>query len=273
MTVQPRPWIEVDDLVSEDDTGVLCPLPDSVTDLAAEAAIEIATAVLYERTGRRWHGVQEQSFRPSAQDPDDNFLIPNWVESWGTLPCSPSDTIDFPVFPVKSVVEVRVDGTVVPSSAYQLQDSRRLVRVDGSDWPCSQDLSLPATQLGTFEVKLVHGVEPPEAGKYCCAVYAAELAKAFCNLDCALPQRTQYVTRQGVSALVMDPLNVIFRGMVGLPTVDSWIRSVNPHGRRKRSLVVSGRTVAPEGSEDACWPPSLPYGTYGHPRRGVNRFG
>lgn len=276
MTIEPRPWISLEDLTSEDETTLLCPLPDKVTEVAAQAGIDVATAVLYERTGRRWSGLGQASVRPAAQDTSLLALVPGWVPSWGSFdsadgPCSGSYSIELGFFPVVDVLQVRVDGVVVPPSAYQLRDRKTLERVDGGVWPCDQDLTLPATDLGTFEVQAVHGIEPPEAGKVACAIYAVELAKSFCNLDCALPQRTQYATRQGVSTILMDPLNVIDKGMVGLPIVDSWIRSVNPHGRRKRAKMISGKDT-----ESDCRYPlsrdSLGVDYYGYPNRGINRF-
>jgi len=256
---------------------VLCPLPDAVTDFAAEAGIEIATSVLYELTGRRWSGTETSVLRPSAEDTSTKFLVPDWVEGWGEFdgslePCAPTNRLEIGVFPVAEILSVKVDGVVVPPSVYQLQERKYLVRVDGNDWPCTQDLSLPDSAADTFSVTVSHGIAPPDAGRYCCAVYAVELAKSFCNLDCALPQRTQYATRQGVSTILSDPLNVIFRGMVGLPTVDSWVRAVNPHRRRKRSMVVSNRTVDDPNNDKTLPLSALRGGYYGYPFRGINRF-
>lgn len=280
MTVQPRPWITLNDLTDEDHTEVLCPLPESVTDAAAEAGIEIATAVLYEMTGRRWSGLDTASVRPRAEDTSTPFEVPGWVPSWGEYDssvgsCTPSDSIDLGFFPVVEISQVKIDGLVMLPTAYQLRNQKTLVRIDGGTWPCDQDLSLPTTDPDTFVVDIVHGIEPPMAGKHCCAVYAVELAKSFCNLDCALPQRTQYMTRQGISTILMDPLNVIERGMIGLPTVDAWIKAVNPHKRRKRAMMASGRNVESDTEKDCSLPLSalrFEVDYYGFPNRGVNRF-
>jgi hypothetical protein len=280
MTIQPRPWIDLQDLINEDHTELLCPVPESVTEVAVEAGIEIATAVLYEVTGRRWSGSETSSVRPKAQDSSSLEKIPGWVPSWGEFDssvgsCSPSASIDLGFFPVSSISEVKIDGAVVSPSTYQLQNQKTLVRIDGNVWPCDQDLSSPTTALNTFVVTFSHGIEPPLAGKHCCAVYAVELAKSFCNLDCALPQRTQYMTRQGISTILLDPLNVIERGMIGLPTVDAWVRAVNPHRRRKRSRMISGLNSG-EDEKETCSPPMsasrLNPDYYAYPRRGVNRF-
>lgn len=278
MTVQTRPWISLEDIVSDDHSELLCALPESVTEAAAVAAIDIASTVLYELTGRRWSGVEESAVRPSAQDSSSNELVPGWNETWGeydstTGSCVPVDRIDLGYFPVIDVLQVRIDGAVLMPSAYQLQEQRFLVRIDGGTWPCTQDLSANPSANDTFEVQISHGIEPPDAGKYCCAIYAVELAKSFCNLDCSLPQRAQYVTRQGVSTILMDPLNVVFRGMIGMPTVDSWIRSVNPKGRRKRTMVVSGRNVQSDVDSRPPLSGSRLYADfYGYPYRSINRF-
>lgn len=276
MTVEPRPWITLEDLTDEDYSAVLCPLPDSVNETAAQAGIDIASAVLYELTGRRWSGIENGVVRPSAQDSSLSFLVPGWVPAWGSYDslagaCAPSNTVDIGHYPVLNILQVRVDGAVVPANTYQLQKQKNLVRVDGGVWPCAQDLFSAPTDPDTFEIQFVHGIEPPEAGKLACAVYAVELAKSFCNLDCALPQRTQYATRQGISTILLDPLNVIERGMIGLPTVDSWVRAVNPHQRRKRAMMMSGKDIDP-----SCRPPlsvnRLGVDFYGYPNRGTNDF-
>ena len=277
MAIQVRPWIELEDLMDEDPSGVLCPLPDSVSELAAFSAIEIASAVLYEVTGRRWSGLDSAVVRPSAEDTSNKFQVPFWNETWGSFAsvegsCVPTDTLNLGYFPVVSVTDVKINGITIATNLYQLQDRKFLVRVDGGVWPCTQNLSAAPTQPDTFAVSVVHGIEPPEAGKHACAVYAAELAKSFCNLDCALPQRTQYMTRQGISTIMLDPLNVIERGMIGLPTVDAWVRAVNPHQRRKRSQIISGKDL----EDQDCSPPMsvlrLGVDFYSFPRRGVNRF-
>jgi hypothetical protein len=277
VTIEPRPWIALDDLADPDNPDLLCPLPESVSDYAAQAAIEIATAVLYEVTGRRWSGVESAVVRPSAVDKASKAVVPGWVPSWGSYnsgdgACTPTDTLDLGYFPVVSIGQVRIDGVVVPPSTYQLQEQKLLVRVDGGVWPCTQNLAASPSDPDTFAVDIVHGIDPPVAGKHCCAFYAAELAKSFCNLDCALPQRTQYMTRQGVSTILADPLNVIERGMIGLPNVDSWVRAVNPHRRRKRSMMASNKNV----DEGGCNPPMSAFrGRYdyiSYPRRSINRF-
>lgn len=277
MAVEPRPWITVQELRPDLVGPVLCPLPDTVSDYAAQASIEIATHVLYELTGRRWSGTETSVLRPTARDTSANFFPPGWVPEWGAYdgsegPCEAVDRVAVGVYPVISVAEVRVGGVVVPPAGYQLQNQRDLVRVDGGVWPCTQDLDAPDTAVDTFSITALHGIEPPEAGKYACAIYAVELAKSFCNLDCALPQRTQYMTRQGVSTILGDPLNVIFRGMIGLPTVDSWIRAVNPKGRRRRTMVVSNKNVN-DPYDKATLPLSAVRADYSaYPFRGVNRF-
>lgn len=50
------------------------------------------------------------------------------------LPC-----VDLPA-PVSDVVEVVIDGEVLDPSAYKVQAYRRVCRVDGSTWPCSNNL-------------------------------------------------------------------------------------------------------------------------------------
>ncbi|MBK9181476.1 MAG: hypothetical protein IPM45_18345 [Acidimicrobiales bacterium] len=80
------------------------------------------------------------------------------------------------------VVEVVVDGATLDDSLYRLDDRRWLVRLEDPDgsrpgWPASQDLTLPASEPGTWEVTFTWGVRPPAAGVLAAVALAGELAR------------------------------------------------------------------------------------------------
>lgn len=97
-------------------------------------------------------------------------------------------------------------------------------------WPTCQDMDLPATEEGTFEITYCYGVPVPEAAIIGVAEYACELAKLCSGAKCKLPQRVTSLSRQGTSLELFDPLDFLNEGRTGIVTLDQWIRSENPNG-------------------------------------------
>lgn len=130
--------------------------------------------------------------------------------------------------PVQSIVEVTVDGVIVPSSAYRLDYHRVLIRTDGGVWPQCQDLLADPSQPNTFEVTYLKGVPVPIGGQMAAGSLACELAKAACHDNtCQLPQRVQTITRQGVTVGLLDGFEGLDEGKIGIWSIDAWVASVN----------------------------------------------
>lgn len=144
------------------------------------------------------------------------------------------------VGPVASVTQVRVDGVVLDPAAYTV-DRDRLVRLDGGTWPITQDLALPATQAGTFEVTYVQGVPLNAGGRVALTALMQEIAKAMCgDPSCQLPARVTNVVREGVTYTLMDdPSKILDAGRTGIAAVDRWLNLTNPAGTRTRLGVFS----------------------------------
>lgn len=138
--------------------------------------------------------------------------------------------------PIDSIVEVLVDGEVVPDDAYRVDNRFFLVRTDGDDWPTCQDLTLDVTEVGTFEVTYLRGTPVPPAGQLAAAILAEEFAKSTLGRDCELPQRVQSVTREGVTVAVLDSFEGLERGNTGIWLIDSFVTSVTNSPRRSRVL-------------------------------------
>lgn len=158
--------------------------------------------------------------------------------------CSYVPTIEL-VGPVASVDEVIVDGVVLPSSSYRVDNYRFLVRTDGLDWPACQDMVRPLTELDTLGVTYQIGVDVPAGGRVAAGVLACQLAKATCgDGSCQLPVRLQNVTRQGVQMTVLDAYaNLYNEGTTGLYVVDSWVASIRAAARtRSGSRIASPDT-------------------------------
>lgn len=135
------------------------------------------------------------------------------------------------VGPVTAVTEVTVDGVVVDPAAYQLRDGRRLVRVDGTAWPCC------ANQPGeapSFTVTYTRGEAVTQLGVLAALELACELAKSVKeDAECKLPTAVQSITRQQLT-ISFNPRDVFTDGLTGLPVSDLFIVSSNP-SRKPRS--------------------------------------
>lgn len=229
--------------------------------------LTVASELLYRMSGRQFAGIVADTVRPCRRLPG---VAPtagwrwqigwgncgcgtNWGE-WGTWPgsrrctCGPISEITLGAYPLRDIVQVRIDGHVLSPSAYRIDDSRWLVRIDGDVWPVVQDLTAdPATDADTFEVAFEWGVVPPASGQHAAAVLACELALAHCCPEkCRLPARVTSLTRQGVNLALLDPMDFLDKGMTGLYDVDLFLRTFNPHRLQRRSSVINpdvGRPV------------------------------
>jgi hypothetical protein len=228
----------------------------SMKDTEVELVTSMATAYLWNWTDRRY-GLCEITLRPCQADCDGRaptFFgrgpypgLPGggggapWTPalvggSWYNIACGTCgatctcangpESLALPG-PVADVVEVLVDGAVVDPALYEVQNSRYLVRLDGSSWPRCQDMLAPTSEVGTFSVTYNRGVEVPAGGQIAAGVLALELAKAWCKDNtCALPQRIQSITRQGVTIAMIDSFEDVEKGHTGIWIIDAWVVSV-----------------------------------------------
>ena len=131
--------------------------------------------------------------------------------------------------PIQSVQWVKVDGRVLPPTAYGVMYGRLLVRTDGETWPTCQNLMLEDDKPDTFSIAYMHGTPVPVGGQVAAGILACEMAKAMTNDGtCQLPKRLQTVTRQGITVGVFDDFQEMKQnGATGIWQIDSWLASVN----------------------------------------------
>lgn len=236
-----------------------------------ETAATVASDLLYRLSGQQFTGANcgPVTIRPVARPVDVDLqswgtrLSPiGYFSSWGSCAiygsgasgvvshygCSRPPEIELGAYPVTAIDEVLIDGVVIPSNEYQLQDYRVLVRMRPTassvpterwGWPTCQQLDLPDTQLNTFSVTYHYGQPPPAAGILACQVLGEQLALSMAGEDTDLPQRITSITRAGVSAMVVDVMDFLAKGQTGLYEVDLFIRTYNPHGQRRKPIVWS----------------------------------
>lgn len=216
-----------------------------------ERNLRWASEILYARTQHRWTGVCPattvvlRAVRGSWPYDDTWGTCGCWsAGQWlgltfvpspfaGTLTHHAPIAVQLPhAHPTVTVVTINGE----PFTAWQVTPGGWLERTDGRPW----SLCLPT---GETRVTYTHGQPPPEGGLVAAVALARELVRAETGQQCRLPSTVVSVSRQGISQQLVSRATAALAGGTGLPEVDTWIRSVNPAGRRTRG---------------SCWSPDLP---------------
>lgn len=159
--------------------------------------------------------------------------------------CTPLSEIVLPG-PVAEVWQVKIDGLLLPVESYRIDNTNRLVRIDGENWPSCQRMAADVEVAeGTMGVWYVPGVVPDAAGLWAAGVLTCEFAKACSGGKCRLPSAVSSITRQGVSMEIST--GMFPDGMTGIREVDAYLTSINPYALRTPPRV---------------WSPDLPQHRY-----------
>jgi hypothetical protein len=239
-----------------------CPL-DAGLAAVTGSALQAATEMLWAASGRQF-GLCQVTLRPCRSDcANGGWMYPggsgwfngtwppvltrtnSWSWSWFGLTCgtcvsecSCASVSQFKLpGPVAEIVSIFIDGAQLPASAYRLDNSRLVVRVDGDVWPLCNNLSLNTDQVGTWSVTALFGQEVPLSGQLAVGELACEIAKAMAGRDCGLSQPVQSIARQGVNMTFLDPHEAVDQGKMGLRFTDMFLSTYNPGGLRAPSRV------------------------------------
>lgn len=229
--------------------------PEGTSAQLEETAAMIATEILWNRTKRQF-GTCPVELRPCRKSclpawplipngytnlsgaswpfPQPALIGGNWINltcgsCFTDCSCSHVSEVRLP-YPVASITEVKVDGVILPSTSYRVDNFNLLVRLDGEDWPTCNDLNLDDTEPGTWSVTAEYGQEVPELGQLAAGQLAVEIAKRCVGAGgCLLPAGTvQQVTRQGVTKVFFDSAEAFKGGMIGMFYPDMFIKTYNP---------------------------------------------
>lgn len=248
------PWAEADDVGDCSTFGLQA--GDVVDKLPA------ASDLLYRMSGYQWPGSCSATVRPACTQGDGGRVVVamgGWDGGWwapqgiaGTLAvnclggsscgCLGMRQILLPGEPVTAVTEVKIDGEVLDSDVYRVDDWRYLVRIDGGTWPSCQQLYLDDTETGTWSVTFTYGTAPPSSGVNAAVALAVELAKGCCpdtaTGDCALPADVVRASRRGLE-FQLEPADLMTEGRTGIEAVDLFIQATNPYGLARGATVRS----------------------------------
>jgi hypothetical protein len=265
LTVTPcTPWVPIG-----------CQTIPTSTAAISGSFLQAAQEVLYAKTGRQFDEC-EQTFRPCRRDCFGSAWP--WSTSWnewgtewphpylyagqwfnlgcggcpGTCSCSVLHEVLLP-YPVSEVTNITIDGVALDplDDHVILYDYKHLVRIDGSDWPLCNDLSLPAGQSGTWTITVTTGTPVPKLGQLALGELFNEFLKACTTGECALPPNVTNIVRQGVSITTLDPNEVFADGKLGLYLCDLFISTYNPQGISDRARAID---VDARGPRYQTWP-------------------
>ncbi len=230
--IRVAPWCAVSDIFQCE------PLANEVDpdyDLAGKA-VAAASQMLFRSTERRYPGVLRSVVRP---------CIPCGCGANGLRPCGCSSLSEIRLggqYAVLGIERVRVDGaTLVSGTDYRVDDDQYLVRLGGQSWPSCQDLSLAATEPGTWEVTFWYGALVPPDGEIAAAALAAQLYSACRGGACRLPQTVRSRAMQGITEDFVSVLDGTLQyGILrfGIREVD-WFLDVERYAQSHRPAVVA----------------------------------
>lgn len=235
---------------------VLCTdYPDGAEPDLIEEAEWIATEILWEGT-KKQYGLCSMTLRPCRQEcfpawpwipasgwydvsglswpfPAPALVGGKWIniacgQCTSGCSCSKVPEVQLP-YPVAAVTQVKVDGVVLPTTAYRVDDWRLLVRLDGLDWPRCNDLNLDDTEPDTWSVTAQYGVTVPRSGRMAAGQLATQIVKRCMNSgDCLIPEGVvTQISRQGVTKTFVDAA-AFAAGRTGLYWVDLFLNRKNP---------------------------------------------
>ena len=247
--------------------GDTFPITSDEMDFILASALAQATDVLYNLSGRRFPGeCGPITIRPISRpaDADLHGLVyrgyglagsgllgaqttssPPAMSMFGI---SQAPEIVFEDYPVRQVLEVKIDGIVIPTDEYELRDQQTLVRMlptessqptDRYGWPTSQRMDLPDTELSTFSISYTYGADPGEGGRRACELLASAWVCDELGDETRLPDRAVSVQRQGVTIQMANTEDLLQKGRTGIVQVDAWLQAVNPNNLTQDALVFS----------------------------------
>lgn len=236
--------------------GECCPGWDSFTPQQQARGIRIATALMWAATGRQF-GQCEISVQP-CRPPDIGrsyrvypvllgdgfgsfhpFLKDGQWFNPGAAACGCCTTgCQIPLqgpTSTDAIVEVVVDGVVVPPSAYMVMDNFQLVRIDGDCFPTCVNFS--QQDPPAFEVTYKRGTPVPQVVLDAAGQVACESAKACAGGECVLPSNVASLSRPGVEFKVAEVDVTTDRLSTGIREADRIIQLYNPYGRVQRTRI------------------------------------
>lgn len=219
--------------LTQDVTACYSAIPASA---CLSSAVKMASELLFEISGRSFPGYCQSTVRPCADGHGQcgQILSRGHIVSWGGMrgwrgsddePCGCGSWLQKVTLAgtPQAVIQVMIDGIVIPEASYRLDPDGTLFRTDGGAWPICQNMAAAGNAPGAFQIKYAHGYQPPELGRKAAVQLASEFYKACSNQACKLPAGVTKIVRQGIE--ITRAANLFREGATGLAMVDSFIHA------------------------------------------------
>ena len=216
-------------------------IPEELGDLStsdyAYEACKTASYLMWAMSGRRFNSEGTVTERYMKNRRHDDMSFEDWIARTdagytdnfitANRPVVPSSVLRLKRANVRSVVSVKQhDGTIVDPSTYTL--------FNGSS------IQFNGPIFHTIDVTYTYGTPIPTAGRMAARQLAIEFAKLWEGDDsCSLPERVTSITRQGITATIMDNQQFIQQLRTGVYAVDLFLKTVNPNSATNRARVFS----------------------------------
>ncbi|MGW1989574.1 hypothetical protein [Embleya sp. NPDC001921] len=242
-------------------TKLCCRPPEGMDEAEIARWTAIASVILWGLSGRRWGPSCPIQVRPCRKTCLESGPL---TVGWGGSPwvpylgrdgewrnasvcgcqsdCSCGELCEVRLEgPVYDIVSVDVDGTVLVPEAYRVDSAGLLVRTDGECWPDCQDMAAPPGEDGTFTVTYRWGLPLDPAAIAAVSDLTCHFMRGCGDGSCGCKANRQLtrVVRQGVEMEMPDSTLIYSEGRTGLPLVDLWLATVNPHRLASPSRVYS----------------------------------
>lgn len=221
--------------------------PDATVGECLTSAVQMASELLFELSGKQFPGWCQSVIRPCATGGCGwQVLSRGHVVGWGghgwdgagdACGCGYLQKLALPGI-AQRVVQVMIDGDVLTPDQYRLDPNNELVRTDGNAWPACQNMAANGDAVGAFQVTYAHGYEPPELGRRAAAQLAHEFWLACGGNPCSLPSGAVQIVRQGIT--ITRAVALFKDGATGLAMVDSFTTAFGNKGNG--TLVLSPDT-------------------------------
>ncbi len=226
------PWLLADELRQ------FCGDAESLDDVTLTLICGAATEMLYYASGQQF-GLRTSSFRPCIQC---------YCNLKHRCRCRVPQIDCGNLFPVNNIISVHFNGLSQPVADFHIDAYRYIVRNDGEEFPRENVIWDHATAAqdadgyAPFEIAVGYGYTHPRLADIAVRAMACELTGAFAGSTCALPDRVVSYTRQGVSAQVTSPQDLLNGGSSGVYAVDLFIKTYNPNKLQSSAFVWSPDT-------------------------------
>lgn len=263
-------WIKGDDVSGDDRlTAYLDKFGvGGVFGLALDDVAQMATDILFYLTGQRFLGTIDRVVRPHRLLRERRGLaapigwgyaysgaygqFSRWFpEGWPDAQRTQFVTLDGPNTVVHTVTifdPAQGISGVMPTADWTLRgrDLWRMADPGGAPlpWPANQRLDLPLGEPYTWSVDYSFGQPPDWAGIMAVRDFTVELAASIASGKSRIPGRVTSITQHGTT-VALENSAYMQDGLTGLPLVDQWIVSVNPHRLRRRPAILTPQSVVP----------------------------